>query len=261
MNEKIKILLAEDSPDDVRLTIEALKDAGVPNELYTTEDGQEAVEFLFKQGKYSVAPTPDLVLLDLNLPKKTGHDVLKEMQAIPKFHEIPVVLLTVSQSEDDIARALETGMSYYMRKPVEAERLSSVLLAISSDSKYGEVNNAVFRVIAGNPQTPQHILTNLAHHCSDVVRKRVAENPKITPALLAEMSHDKSPEVRLSVANNPAASKAILSELSNDDSADVRFGMAELSSIPREILEKLSQDENPYVAAAAKATIEQLQTK
>lgn len=261
MNDPIKILLVEDSPDDVRLTQEALRDAGIPTELYVTEDGDEALDFLFRRKEYSSAPIPDLVLLDLNLPRLCGHEVLLAIAPMEEFKEIPVVLLTVSQSEDDIAMALNNGMTYYMRKPIEPERLSSVLEAISMNTRNEKFNSAVYRVIAGNPQTPQHILAMLAHHSNAAVRKYVAENPKLDFGLLAEMAHDQSSDVRLSVAYNPSVSIDILSLLANDENPDVRYGIAERIESPAEILSQLCQDENPYVASTAKETIKQLMSK
>jgi CheY-like chemotaxis protein len=259
MNKSINILLVEDSPDDVRLTEEALLDAGLNNTLFVVEDGEEAVLFLERTGKYADAADPDIVLLDLNLPKRSGHEVLAEMKANPRYAETPVVLLTVSQSEDDIAKALDTGMNYYMRKPVEPKRLLSVLEAICCEEDHGgKINNAVYFVLASNPQTPKRIMEKLARHANEAVKKHVAENPKIDPALLFEMSRDQSHEVRLGVANNQAATDEILWMLSKDESPDVRLGLAERTDIPIEILIRLSEDDNPYVASRANDTIEQV---
>lgn len=96
LGEPVKILLVEDSPGDVRLTVEALEDCKVNKELFITEDGVEAMEFLHRQGKYSDAPRPDLILLDLNLPRKNGREVLEEIKQDDYLRRIPVVILTVS---------------------------------------------------------------------------------------------------------------------------------------------------------------------
>ena len=101
----IEILLVEDSPSDVRLTIEALKDAKVRNHLSVVSDGVEAVSFLKKVGKYADSPRPDLILLDLNLPKKDGREVLKEIKQDENLKAIPVVVITTSKSDEDILKS------------------------------------------------------------------------------------------------------------------------------------------------------------
>ena len=101
----IEILLVEDSAGDVRLTREALRDAKVQNNLHVASDGMEATAFLFRQGKHAHAPRPDLILLDLNLPKKGGREVLEEIKLDPSLKSIPVVILTTSAAEEDILPA------------------------------------------------------------------------------------------------------------------------------------------------------------
>lgn len=98
----VEILLVEDNPGDVRLTREALKDCKMRNTLYVVEDGEEALSFLYKKGKYTNAPQPNLILLDLNLPKKDGEEVLSEIKKNPGLKRIPVVILTTSKAEEDI---------------------------------------------------------------------------------------------------------------------------------------------------------------
>lgn len=127
MSKPIEILLVEDSPADVRLTQEALKDSGLDYNLSITNDGVEAMAFLRKEGENSQAPTPDVILLDLNMPRKNGHEVLEEIQADSKLSEIPVVVLTVSQDEQDVLRALNLKMNYYITKPVNPAGLGNVL--------------------------------------------------------------------------------------------------------------------------------------
>lgn len=131
MNKPIEILLVEDSPADISLTEEALKDSGVLYRLSVVNDGEQAMDYLLKKSSYANSATPDVILLDLNMPKKTGHEVLAEMKEYPRLLEIPVVVLTVSQAEEDHAKALALNMNYYMSKPVTAVRLASILEAIN----------------------------------------------------------------------------------------------------------------------------------
>jgi CheY-like chemotaxis protein len=129
--ETMEILLVEDNPEDVRLTEEALIDTGLSSHMRTVANGEEALDFLKKKGEYSQEARPDVVLLDLNMPRKNGHAVLSEMRQHPEWDEIPVIVLTVSKHEEEIASAMETRMNYYMCKPVDPEKLLEVLSAIS----------------------------------------------------------------------------------------------------------------------------------
>jgi CheY-like chemotaxis protein len=126
----IEILLVEDSPGDVTLTIEALRDAKVANNLHVARDGEEALRFLRREGAYADRPRPDLVLLDLNMPRKDGREVLAEMKADPVFKRIPVVVLTTSQSEDDVAAAYNLAANCYVAKPVDLDQFLGVVRAI-----------------------------------------------------------------------------------------------------------------------------------
>lgn len=118
----IDILLVEDNPGDARLTVEALKEAKVSNGLYIVEDGIQAMEFLHKEGKYADAPTPDLILLDLNLPRMSGQEVLAEIKEDPVLHSIPVIVLTTSQAEKDVLSAYDLHANCYVVKPVNFEQ-------------------------------------------------------------------------------------------------------------------------------------------
>lgn len=129
-NQVLKILLVEDNPGDVRLTMEALKDAEVPNRLSVVRDGVEAMEFLRRQGQYVAAPRPDLILLDLNLPKKDGRQVLKEIKADDTLKRIPVVVLTTSRAEEDILKAYDLNANCYITKPVDLDQFTQVMQAI-----------------------------------------------------------------------------------------------------------------------------------
>jgi len=126
----IEILLVEDSPGDVTLTIEALRDAKVANNLHVARDGEEALQFLRQEGEFADKPRPDLVLLDLNMPRKDGREVLADMKADPVFKRIPVVVLTTSQSEDDVAAAYNLSANCYVAKPVDLDQFLGVVRAI-----------------------------------------------------------------------------------------------------------------------------------
>ena len=126
----VEILLVEDNPGDVRLTIEGLKEGKVKNNLWVVEDGVEAIAFLRREGKYSEAVRPDLILLDLNLPKKDGREVLSEIKADENLRTIPVVVLTTSEAEQDILKAYMLHANCYIRKPVDFDQFISVVSSI-----------------------------------------------------------------------------------------------------------------------------------
>jgi len=128
----IEILMVEDNPGDVRLTVEALKEAKVRNNLHTAEDGVEALAFLRREGRYAEAPRPDLVLLDLNLPKKNGREVLAEIKNDPDLRRIPVVILTVSQAEQDIVKSYNLHANCYITKPVDLDQFLEVVKSIEN---------------------------------------------------------------------------------------------------------------------------------
>jgi CheY-like chemotaxis protein len=126
----IEILLVEDSPADVDLTREALDDAKVHNNLHVASDGVEALAFLRREGRYADAPRPDLILLDLNLPKKDGREVLAEIKDDPKLRRIPVVILTTSEAEQDILRSYDLHANCYITKPVDLDSFIDVVRSI-----------------------------------------------------------------------------------------------------------------------------------
>ena len=123
----IDILLVEDNPGDVRLTKEALRDAKVLNEIYVVKDGVEAMEFLRNEGSFAHVPVPDLILLDLNLPRKDGREVLTEIKNDPKLKRIPVVILTTSQAEEDILKSYDSHANCYVTKPVDLNRFAEIM--------------------------------------------------------------------------------------------------------------------------------------
>jgi len=126
----IEVLLVEDSPGDVRLTQEAFKDAKVHINLNVASDGAEAMEFLNREGKHAHAPRPDLILLDLNLPKKDGREVLEEVKESPTLMSIPVVILTTSASDTDILRSYRLHANCYITKPVSLDAFLEVVKSI-----------------------------------------------------------------------------------------------------------------------------------
>lgn len=126
----IVILMVEDNPGDVRLTQEALSDAKVRNKMHVVGDGIEALEFLHRQGKYADAPIPDLILLDLNLPRKNGNEVLEEIKNDPELRRIPVVILTTSQAEKDILTSYDNHANAFVTKPVDLEQFITVVKSI-----------------------------------------------------------------------------------------------------------------------------------
>ena len=126
----IQILLVEDNPGDVRLTQEVLKEAVVPNHIHAVRTGIEALAFLRRQGQYSDAPRPDLILLDLNLPKKSGHEVLDEIKTDEKLKRIPVVVLTTSSADQDITQAYDAHANCYITKPIDLNQFLKAMKAI-----------------------------------------------------------------------------------------------------------------------------------
>ncbi|MGO8925831.1 MAG: response regulator [Limisphaerales bacterium] len=128
----IEMLLVEDSPSDTELTVEALRDAKIRNNLSIVEDGVQAMQFLRRQGQYANAPCPDLILLDLNLPCKDGREVLAEIKADETLATIPVVVLTSSPFEQDMLRAQELQADSYVTKPVEFMKFLDVVREVES---------------------------------------------------------------------------------------------------------------------------------
>lgn len=126
----VEILMVEDNPADVRLTREAFKDAKVLNNMSVVGDGEEALLFLRRKGNYSDAPRPDLILLDLNLPKKDGREVLAEIKSDPVLKRIPVVVLTTSEDEKDVLKAYDLHVNAYITKPVNLDQFMKVVEAV-----------------------------------------------------------------------------------------------------------------------------------
>jgi chemotaxis family two-component system response regulator Rcp1 len=129
-NKAICILMVEDNPTDVMITKEALAHAKVLHSLHVVEDGMEALDFLHRRGKYTKAPQPDLILLDLNMPRKNGQEVLAEIKADPRLKHIPVVVLTTSKAEEDVIKAYGLHANCYVIKPVDFDVFAEVVRSI-----------------------------------------------------------------------------------------------------------------------------------
>ncbi|MEX3896245.1 response regulator [Paraburkholderia sp. BR10954] len=125
------ILMVEDSPTDVMMTREALEYYKVLNPLHIAEDGVEAIEFLKREGKHANAPRPGLIILDLNLPRKSGQEVLQELKSDPALMNIPVVVLTTSKAEEDVAKSYGLHANCYITKPVDFEKFVHVVRSIN----------------------------------------------------------------------------------------------------------------------------------
>lgn len=126
----IQVLLVEDDPGDVLMTREAFQDYKIANELTVVSNGEDAVAFLRKEGSFTGAPTPDLVLLDLNLPRRDGREVLREIKGDPALRRIPVVVLTTSDAEEDVLSSYDLHANAYVRKPVDFEQFVAAVRAI-----------------------------------------------------------------------------------------------------------------------------------
>jgi len=128
----VDVLLVEDDPGDVLMTREAFKHYKIRNELHVVTDGEQALQFLRRSGEYAQAPRPGLILLDLNLPRRDGLEVLAELKADPELRIIPVVILTTSQADEDILRSYALHANAYVSKPVDFERFIDVIRQIDN---------------------------------------------------------------------------------------------------------------------------------
>jgi chemotaxis family two-component system response regulator Rcp1 len=130
MAEPVTILLVEDEPADVRLTQIALQQAKLVNELHVVTDGEQALDFLHRRGQYAAAPRPDLVLLDLNLPRVSGHEVLEDIRASDELTALPVIVLTTSSSQRDVVESYRRHANCFISKPVGVEEFLKVVATI-----------------------------------------------------------------------------------------------------------------------------------
>ena len=127
---QLTVLLVEDNPRDVRLTQRAFQQAGLPHDLRVVRDGDEALAYLHRQGAYKeteTAPRPDVILLDLNLPRMGGHELLREVKQDSRFKQVPIIVLTTSERPDDVRLAYDAGANAYLLKPVEFSRFTEVI--------------------------------------------------------------------------------------------------------------------------------------
>lgn len=132
MTEPVQILLVEDDPGDVLLTCETLRETKVNNELHVVSDGEEAMRFLRREDGFADAPRPHVVLLDLNLPRKSGREVLAEIKQDPRLKIIPVVVLTTSRAEEDILRSYQDHANAYIAKPIDLDEFLDVVQALEN---------------------------------------------------------------------------------------------------------------------------------
>ena len=131
-SDMIEVMLIEDDPGDVVITREALAESKLMNTLHVATDGEQALRFLHREGEHSEARKPGLILLDLNLPRVDGHEVLRQIKADPELRRIPVVVLTTSQAEEDIVRSYDLHANAYVSKPVDFDRFLEVVRQIDS---------------------------------------------------------------------------------------------------------------------------------
>ena len=131
MSGVVEILLVEDNPGDARLAEEALKESKVVNNLHIAKDGEEATDFLFNRGEFKNAPVPDLIFLDLNLPKKDGREVLSEIKADDKLRLIPVVVLTTSAADEDVIKSYNLHANCYVTKPLDFEQFKKAIISLN----------------------------------------------------------------------------------------------------------------------------------
>ena len=130
--EIVDVLLVEDDPGDILMTREAFEHHKIQNKLHVVTDGEQALQFLHQTGEYADAPRPGLILLDLNLPRRSGHEVLAELKEDPGLRVIPVVILTTSQADEDILRSYALHANAYVSKPVDFERFMDVIRQIDN---------------------------------------------------------------------------------------------------------------------------------
>ncbi len=128
----VQILIVEDNPADARLVREVMRDSKVINEIHWVPDGVEALAYLRRQGKYADAPRPNLIFLDLNMPRKDGREVLHDVKADEELRRIPVVVMTSSQAEEDVARAYDQHANCYVRKPIDFEQFHAVVKTLEN---------------------------------------------------------------------------------------------------------------------------------
>ena len=264
MTHKINILLVEDTPSDIRLTQEALKESDIDYSLTIKKDGAEAMDYLYGLKNVEKIALPDMILLDLNMPKMNGHQVLEAIKADAILRSIPVVLLTVSERNEDVLEALSTKMNYYLAKPVTTDKFSTLIKAIAevnslvkniSPKDHTKEETHIRLVLAGNPHTSEYALSKLADAEEESVRCRVARNSNIPPEIQMILSRDRQAEVRLSLCENSSLMTSVLDMLASDRSDDVRLAVSKATKVSTRVLKKLADDENVFVSDSAKKAL------
>lgn len=254
----IEILLVEDTPSDVRLTQEVLKRSSLKYELTIANDGVEAIDYLNQLKNSGGLKLPNIILLDLNMPRKNGHEVLEEIKSDPALSPIPVVLLTVSERDEDVLEALRTKMNYYLAKPVTVDKLSTLIKAIDrlnteeqGDDLHTQEETHIRLVLAGNPHTSMFALAKLTDDPHERVRCRVAENARLTEDLQMKLAKDSQREVRISLCENVNLSPSALELLAGDESEDVRLAVSTNPNVTAPLLHQLARDQNVFVSDSA----------
>jgi CheY-like chemotaxis protein len=201
---------------------------------------------------------PEVILLDLNMPRKNGHEVLEEIKNDPALWQVPVVLLTVSERDEDVLEALKLKMNYYLAKPVTTDTLSAIIKAIHDlHTEARELDDPTDQethirlVLAGNPNTAQVALARLVDDPNQRVRCRVAENTRLTEEMQAKLVSDPQAEVRISLCENANLAGSVLELLANDESEDVRLAVSTSPCVTAEVLQLLAKDDNVFVSASA----------
>ncbi len=263
MNKSINILLVEDSLADVRLTQEALKRSYLKYTLIVVGDGMEAMEYLRGMQESASESLPDVILLDLNMPNKDGHAVLQDIKYDQKLCKIPVILITVSNNDEDLIDALNLKMNYYLAKPITSSNLSlliSAILNLNDDKKkhlrsLSREETHIRMILAGNPNTSETALRHLASDFDAEVRCRVAENKYVPMNILEKLASDVNTEVRKGVCENPNVPASVLERMARDPDDDVRMDLSGNPNCPEYLLQQLIQDENIFVSLSASSTL------
>lgn len=266
MTNAIEILLVEDTPSDVFLTEEVLRNATFKYFLNVKKDGVDALDYL-KEAKNSPAgKLPDIVLLDLNMPRMNGRELLAEISNDAVLRDIPVVLLTVSEREEDIIDALRSKMNYYVVKPLTGDKLPILINTIlelqrqecTQEKAYSDEEIHIRLVLAGNPHTSEIAMQKLSEDPNERVRSRLAENPRLALEIVLKLVTDPSDEVRSSLGENPNLPFEVFELLARDASDDVRLALSANSLLPAHLLEALAKDDNMFVASSAQKTLQNI---
>ncbi len=268
MKDRIEILLVEDTPSDVRLTQEALKRTALEYALTVVNDGVEAMDYLNSLKESADFELPHIILLDLNMPRKNGHEVLEEIKNDSVLKSIPVILLTVSERDEDVSQALELKMNYYLAKPVTSQKIAALIKGLAElhndeadDFIFSDEEAHVRLVLAGNPHTSLIALKKLADDPRERVRCRLAENANLSEELQFKLAGDSQPDVRISLCENKNLSAKVIEKLAVDESVDVRLAVSQSPCATTAILTAMANDENVFVSDSAKQSLSAARSK